>query len=319
MESNNDLKDKSKDLEISRENNVFKNLKSNYFLQKIFDNIQKRKSLEIIEYNKQIQNRLNLSIKNYKEYSEIYTPIEIEIILSKNKYGKFVNINKNEEFYYHIYFNDNKEEIKNKYEINKNEKISNIKIVIDYQVKSFEKLFFRCMCIESINFKKFYRNNITSMSEMFSECSSLKELNLSTFNTNNVIKMNYMFNECSSLKEINLSKFNTSKVKKMIGMFARCSSLKELNLSNFNTYNVTNMTEMFYNCFSLNELNLSSFNTSNVTSMDSMFRECSALKELDLSCFNTNKVKNMSFMFFGCSNELKMKVISENPNIKINF
>jgi len=27
----------------------------------------------------------------------------------------------------------------------------------------------------------------------------------------------------------------------------------------------------------------------------------------------------MSFMFFGCSNELKMKVISENPNIKINF
>ena len=39
-----------------------------------------------------------------------------------NKYGKFISMNENE-LYYHIYFNDNKQEIKNKYEINKKDKV----------------------------------------------------------------------------------------------------------------------------------------------------------------------------------------------------
>ena len=38
----------------------------------------KKKSLEIIKYNKNIKNRINISIKDYKEYIEIYSPIEIE-------------------------------------------------------------------------------------------------------------------------------------------------------------------------------------------------------------------------------------------------
>ena len=77
----------------------------------------KKKKLEIVKYNKKIQNRLNLSIKDYKEYSKIITPIEIEIIPNKGGYGKFINIKENDKLYYHIYFNDNKEEIKNKYRI----------------------------------------------------------------------------------------------------------------------------------------------------------------------------------------------------------
>ena len=39
--------------------------------------MNKKKSLEIAIYSKKLQNELNLSIKDYKEYSEIYTPIEI--------------------------------------------------------------------------------------------------------------------------------------------------------------------------------------------------------------------------------------------------
>ena len=133
----------------------------------------KKKKLEIVKYNKKIQNRINLSVKDYKVYSETFTPIEIEIIPTKDKYGKFININKNDEIYYHIYFNDNKEEKKNKYiidkkdkvtkheyEIDEEDKVTKIKIIIDYQVKSFNKLFWNCGCIESIVFKKFYRNNI---------------------------------------------------------------------------------------------------------------------------------------------------------------
>ena len=107
----------------------------------------KKKKLEIVKYNKKVQNRLDLGVKDYKEYSETYSSIEIEIRLAKDKYGRFININENDELYYHIYFNDNKEEIKINY-INKNDQIESIKIIIDYQVKSFKSLFHHCNYIE---------------------------------------------------------------------------------------------------------------------------------------------------------------------------
>ena len=182
----NASKENNKENESAQPNPITEKIKSDYFLQKLYDNMTKKKKLEIVKYNKKMQNRINLSVKNYKEYSETFTPIEIEIITKKDKYGRFININGNDKLYYHIYFNDNKEEIKNKYEINKKDKIIKIKIIIDYQVKSFNFLFSKCECIESINFKQFYRNNIKTMSMMFYCCSSLKEINLSNFNTNNV-------------------------------------------------------------------------------------------------------------------------------------
>ena len=148
-------KENNKENESAKPNPPFESLKSDYFLQKLYDNMTKKKKLEIVKYNKRIQNRINLSVKNYKEYSETFTPIEIEIIPTKDKYGRFININENDKLYYHIYFNDNKEEIKNKYEINKKDKITKIKIIIDYQVKSFKNLFRYCECIESINLKNF--------------------------------------------------------------------------------------------------------------------------------------------------------------------
>ena len=156
------------------------NLKNNYFLQKLFNNLEKRKILEIIKYNKNIKKRINININDYKECSEKYSSIEIEINPVINKYCKFINIKKEEEIYYHIYFNNNKKEIKRNY-IDKNEQIKVIKIVINYQIKSFEELFYNCTFIESIYFKKFFRTNITNMSYMFYRCSSLKELNLNNF------------------------------------------------------------------------------------------------------------------------------------------
>ena len=82
-----------------------------------------------------------------------------------------------------------KKEIENTY-FYKDNNVSKISIIIDYQIKSFSELFADCECIESIKFKKFYRNNITNMSCILSECSSLKELNLNNFYTNNVTNMN---------------------------------------------------------------------------------------------------------------------------------
>ena len=102
--------------------NILKKIKSKYILQQIFDNLKQNKSLNIIKYNKKIKERINISIKDYKEHSEIYSSIEIELKPVNNKYGEFININEGDKKYYHICFNNNKEEIKKNY-INKDEKL----------------------------------------------------------------------------------------------------------------------------------------------------------------------------------------------------
>ena len=95
--------EESKQIKIK---NHFKNRKSIFILKKIFNIIIKNKLLDIMKYNKKLQKRLNLSINDYKEYSEIFSSIEIEIIpMKEHKYSQFINIFKGYEKYYHIYFN----------------------------------------------------------------------------------------------------------------------------------------------------------------------------------------------------------------------
>ena len=254
---------------ILKSKDKFANIKSYYFLRELFNILEMKKSLEIIKYNKNIKIRLNINIKDYKKYLETYSSIEIEIIPEENEYGKFINISPGDS-YYHIYFNNNKEEIKRNY-FNKEDNVTYIKIIIDHQINHFCNLFSEMSCIKSVNFKKFYRNNIIDMSSMFWKCSSLKEINLSNFNTNNVTNMSYMFCRCDSLKELDLSKFNTDNVTDMRGMFSICSSLEKINVSHFNTKKVIDMTYMFCNCLSLKEIDISNFNISEKTKIKTMF------------------------------------------------
>ena len=111
MDCFNVLRKEKKEENKMKSKDIFKNLKSDYFLKILFNNLMKKKKLDIIKYNKNIKNRININIKDYKEYSEIYSSIEIELKPVEDEYGKFININKEDEIYYHIYFNDNKEEI----------------------------------------------------------------------------------------------------------------------------------------------------------------------------------------------------------------
>ena len=206
---------------------ILDNIKSNYILRHIFKNLLNGVSLTFIKYNKKLQKRLNICSKDYEKLSEI----EIELLPTKEAHGKFINIlNKEEEQYYHIYFNDNKEEIR-RYYLTENDKVTKIKIIIDYPIKSLFKLFLCCFCIENLCFKKFYRNNINNIGWMFSQCISLKEINLCNFNTKEVINMSDLFSSCKLLKEINLKKFNTDNVNNMNSMFYGCSSIKKLDLS----------------------------------------------------------------------------------------
>ena len=128
------------------------NIKNDDTLKKIFENMKKNKSLGVIKYNKKLQKRLNLSLNDYKDFYQNYSSIEIELTPAEDIYGKFINILDADKQYYHIYFDNSKEEIKRTY-LNKNEKINAIKIIIDYQIKSFNKLFDNCKCINSINIK----------------------------------------------------------------------------------------------------------------------------------------------------------------------
>ena len=134
--------------------NKFKNLKNDYFLQEVFNNLEKGRALNMVKYNKYITKRININISDYREYSEKYSSIEIEIKPVINKCGKFINIKDEKKIYYHLYFNNNKEGIK-KTELNKEDTVSKINITIDYQIESFFELFKNCKCIESINFKNF--------------------------------------------------------------------------------------------------------------------------------------------------------------------
>ena len=250
------------------------NIKSKYILKQIFDNLHKKKCLEIIKYNKKIQQKISVNTNDYKECSEVYSSIEIEIIPIANKLTQFININKDDEKYYHIYFNDNNEEIKRNY-LNTDDLITKIYIKIDYQVESFKELFFNCKYIKSINFKKFCRNNINNMHCMFWGCSKLNKINFLNCNTNNVTDMSGLFSWCSSLEEINLSNFNTNNVTDMSFMFNKCSSLKKINLSNFYMKNVFNKRYMFQYCSSLMEINFPEFNINNINDLNHMFNGCS--------------------------------------------
>ena len=52
------------------------NIKSKFVLKKIFEQIQYNKLLELIRYNRNLQNRLQKGLNDYKEYLKT----EIEII-----------------------------------------------------------------------------------------------------------------------------------------------------------------------------------------------------------------------------------------------
>ena len=276
----------------SRKNsqNKILNIKSKYILLEIFNYIIKPKLLSIIKYNKSIKKKVDISVKDYEECPKIYSSIELVIrpildipenIINFQK-GEirqipFINIKKEEEKYFHIYFNKNKKETKRNY-LKENEKVNVIKIKIDYQITSFNKLFCNCKCIESIYFKKFYRINITDMSGMFYECSSLKKFEFDNFITDNVTDMSIMFSGCSSLKELNLNAFNTKNVTSMLGMFSRCASLIKLDINNFNANKVTNTCFMFFQCSSLKQLYFSNFKPNKGTDVFGMFSRCIFLK-----------------------------------------
>ena len=279
---------------IIENKNYFYFIKSKYILKQIFEYLNTKRKLEILKCCKKMQKKLEIVLNDFKDYSEKFSNIVIEIIPSKNKYGKFINYRKNKSSYFYIYFNDNSKRVNKNY-ISEDDNVKKINILINYHIDSFYELFFGCDCIESMSFKQFSRINIKYMNWMFYGCSFLKHLNLSNFKTINVVSMKAMFSKCISLKKLDLSNFNTDNVTNMCEMFCECSSLKELDLSNFKTNKVTNMNNMFDGCSSLKELNISKFNTDNLIEYDKMFDKCSEELIEKIKTQNKNLIYDSDF------------------------
>ena len=206
---------------MSDKNNIvgLKNVKNNYILKKIFDNLEINKYLNLIRYNKKIQQRLN---KDKKDYEDEFSKIIIEIIPSDISLICFIDNAKRESFL-HFYINDNNEELERNYLI-RSDGVKRIKVIIDFEIKSFAGLFKNCTYVKKIKFMKFNRKDINDMSYMFYKCESLDEVDFSKVKTNNVTNMANMFNRCGSLETLDLSNFNTEKVTNMRAMFFCCKS-----------------------------------------------------------------------------------------------
>ena len=78
MDAFNGLKEKRKQTALGIN---WENIKSKYILKHIFGNLDKKIQLEIIRYNKNIRDKLNINLNDYIEYPKI----EIEIIPVENK------------------------------------------------------------------------------------------------------------------------------------------------------------------------------------------------------------------------------------------
>ena len=329
-ESINNINTPNKELPSlnSNKNNLFTNIKCDYILRFIFDNLSEKRNLKIVRKNKSLQERLEINIKDYKKYKNRIEmnliPIPIQEL--KDEKNIFINYDKNEKkSFYHIYFNNSRKESERNY-ITKTDKVNKIRILLESGIKSIEGLFQDCKCLKRINCIKFKRSDITNMSkmfygctsllfldisnfityrvtnmsQMFFDCKALMDLDIINFKTFNVYDMSNMFYGCQSLTDLNLFNFDTSKVRNMYRMFFGCKLLKFLNLSNFDTSSVTNMSHMFFGCQSLNRLNIANFDTFNVTNMSYMFYGCQSLKEINVSNFRTNFVRDLSGMFLWC-------------------
>ena len=162
----------AKESSIKNSTNInLRRVKSKLILKIIFENLANHKKYKIIQYNKTIQNRLDLNLIDF--YLKNLSPIEIEIQPHKYKRVKFINIPNGNERYFRIYLDNYEDKEKYFFYLYENHGINKIKIIISYQIISFRKLFESCFYIQKIDFKKFNRTNIINMKDMIFGCSYL--------------------------------------------------------------------------------------------------------------------------------------------------
>ena len=124
---------------------MLKNIKS------IYIDVWEEVYLKLVHHNKELQEKLDISIEQFKNYKQVEIEIIPEFMDEEEIFKcKFINVfNKFcKSILIHRFFDD--VEIKRNY-IKGNEKISRIKIIIDGEAKNFNYLFSGCECIKKLN------------------------------------------------------------------------------------------------------------------------------------------------------------------------
>ena len=68
------------------------NIKSDFFILRLFEIIPKYRKFRIVNYNKNLQKKLDINFKDFIEIYDLLGPSLIEIIPVKDKYGIFINV-----------------------------------------------------------------------------------------------------------------------------------------------------------------------------------------------------------------------------------
>ena len=251
-----------------------------------------------------------------------------------------------------VEINDKPQKELSVYYLNADERVNKIKVTLS-QIKTkkdkdnkdikvplltdMSYMFNNCIYLESVDFKEWRTENITSMEAMFQLCKfNNLPPDISRFSTSNLEniramfckciglggnidmkkwawfnnnKENYLknismlFNGCKNLTNITLpdNLKNITNLEDISYMFNRCKNLKEIHgLKNIKTPNVKNMCGVFNYCEKLASITVS-FDTQNVEDMSIMFQGCKALDKWG-NTFKVTKVKDISGMFSGCEN-----------------
>ena len=140
---------------FQKKNNLIKKIQSKYIMKLIMDNLKVKMRLNLMKYNKNLQKKLDIKLKDYAEYSKI---VIIEIVPSKVlQKAYFINFEPGEKDYIKIYFDGKRR--KENYIIKK-DITSKIKIIIKSEFKKFDSLFYHCKCTQKITFVCFNRVDI---------------------------------------------------------------------------------------------------------------------------------------------------------------
>ena len=179
------------------EKSVFVNIIKNY--------LKESKYLSLIKYNKSFQQILNISLENYKTYLSIEIELTLKEKLKKGK-NNFICNNSNNIFlrkptsYYHIYFDDNKEEIKKNY-IKSSDKVNKIKIIIDR-----EKHYIRGYRNRFVRNKKEENENVNNKEEKKEEKKSYYRIRKPFQNNNDEVQVSMGKVNVEENNEVNIPK-----------------------------------------------------------------------------------------------------------------
>ena len=73
--------------------NILYNINSKYILSHLMANLSQRKLLQMVNYNKKLQNQINIGLNNYKEYSQIEIELKVIPIKAEPKKNLFMMVN----------------------------------------------------------------------------------------------------------------------------------------------------------------------------------------------------------------------------------